>query len=281
MKQTSSLVSDIGILPTLSTVATQLITQLSDEFVELKAVSTLVEQDAACSLQLLRLANSALYNVATPIETIEDAIIKVLGLDVTRAVCLGIAFSDSFDVKKCTGINLEKLWIDSLMMARCTALGVKEHPELSGYTSIAYTGALLSNVGIMALAVIEPEALDDCIVGAEPWEFDERIVQQFNLSHREITVQLFDRWHLPTILNPLVRLESDSNHSPEMGLAKAAARSRELVDAFNKAQDPATSAEEDFSDAQLALVSGRPNWPLDKIHKSSVATAQSIGAAGR
>lgn len=225
-------------LPPLSLVANQLIAQLSDEYTSLEDMLSVIEQDAATTVRLLRLANSAQYHLPKPVVALDDAVTRVLGLDITRAVSLGIAFSAISSTTSCAVQNQRLIWLDSLLIASCTrsiTAAITDHREQAG---IAYTGALLGNLGMLVLASVYPTRVDRCFAYHSDLDEDERaklsigdlFKNEFSFDYSAISGALVSHWKLPLELMPIVTQSPNTANSTYACLAEYAQQARQLVD---------------------------------------------------
>ncbi len=219
------MVATVQNLPPLNLVANQIVAQLSDEFLSLAELVTVIEQDTAISARLLRLANSALYQRPKPVLSLREAVGTVLGLDITRAVSLGIAFSAFAAHKNCAIENQRALWLDSLLMANCSRSVTRALPEQEEFSGIAYAGALLGNMGLLVLASVYPERVDRCFAAQQEsldgestfCSLDRAVQSEFGFDHRSVAAALVSQWQLPAEFVPMVSLQAPS---PENQLAK-------------------------------------------------------------
>ena len=78
-------------LPTLPTVAYKLISISSKEEIGMKDIADLISKDASLSAKVLKIANSALYNLPCKISTIHQAASR-LGMNAIRNHTLSFSF---------------------------------------------------------------------------------------------------------------------------------------------------------------------------------------------
>ena len=83
-----SLLDQPNKLPTIPKVAQELIVSFSSEDVSVNDIAQQLSADPVLSAKLLRLANSAYFQLARSIETIDDAM-RILGLAMVRNLVLG------------------------------------------------------------------------------------------------------------------------------------------------------------------------------------------------
>jgi HD-like signal output (HDOD) protein len=191
-------------LPPLSPTAARLLELLSDENLSLNGLSRVIAQDPGIAARILGVANSAYFGQTTPIHSVEDAVIRVLGLNMVKSLAFSIAISGAFDTSRCQGFDLEAYWHRSLATATCSQLlcrciAGEPRPDPDG----AYLAGLLFDIGVLVLVHLFPEDYAQVLLAqqADPqqdlYPLEEALV---GLSSREAGAWLTDRWHLPDMI---------------------------------------------------------------------------------
>lgn len=155
--------ADVRKLPALPTTATEIVDSLSDEFVTLEKVAEILERDPSITARILSLANSAYYGQSGSISTVREAIVRVVGLDLTRGVALGIALGSTFDTSLCPNFDLPGFWQTSLYTAVINSAICKEIDCTESEQKLAFAAGLISQIGILTLAAVEPEKLEEAL----------------------------------------------------------------------------------------------------------------------
>ncbi len=104
------LARSIAALPPLPSTAQQILTCFGDEFIDAAKVAAVVDGDPAICAKLLGLANSAYFGLAEPVNTIGEAISRVLGVDTVRSLVLAMAIQCSFNSKGCPAFRTDQFW---------------------------------------------------------------------------------------------------------------------------------------------------------------------------
>ena len=86
-------------LPSLPTVASQLVTMTADEDATLADIADLVSQDVALSTKVLKVANSAFYNFPQQIGSVAQAL-SILGTKAVQSLVLSFSFMSAWMVGK-------------------------------------------------------------------------------------------------------------------------------------------------------------------------------------
>ena len=135
--------------------------------VELDEVVAVIERSPETAARILRCANSAYYGQRGHIHAVRDAVIRVLGLSVTKSLMLAMALSGCFQLKECPGFSRERHWfiaVAAASLARDLAPHLQASPRPTPAT--AYTAGLLHNLGTLALVHTFPREMAQ--VFAEP-----------------------------------------------------------------------------------------------------------------
>ncbi|HNP65562.1 MAG TPA: HDOD domain-containing protein, partial [Woeseiaceae bacterium] len=196
------LAESIAVLPPLPVTAQKILTCFGDEFIDADKVAEVVEGDPGICAKLLGLANSAYFGLAEPLYKIREAISRVLGVDTVRSLVLAMAIQQSFNSKDCPGFKVERFWVDSLKVAECCKkIAAMDDAAPDADRDLAYTTGLCFNLGLMALAHMEPQRSDKVLrkAVAEPGTgaLTRLLAEAFDTDHRFLTAELARAWSLP------------------------------------------------------------------------------------
>lgn len=192
----------IAALPPLPSTAEKILSCFGDEFIDAEAVAEVVEDDPGICARLLGLSNSSYFGLATPVADIREAIARVLGVDTVRSLVLAMAIQRSFNRKRCPAFNAERFWQSSLHVAECCKkIAASVESSNTAVRDLAYSTGLCHNLGLMALAHMEPDrtnqVLQDHGDGSTPATLRERFVEEIDTNHRIVTSELSRLWSLP------------------------------------------------------------------------------------
>ena len=195
-------------LPPLSPTASRLLELLTDQDLSLSGLSQVIAQDPAIAARILGVANSAYFGQATPIHSVEDAVIRVLGLNMVRSLAFSIAISGSFDTSGCQGFDLEAYWHRSLATAECSRLLCRCIPqERRPDPDAAYLGGLLFDIGVLVLVHLFPADYAQVLVRQREIPHPDLALleeMRVGISSRNAGAWLTDRWHLPDMIVRMV-----------------------------------------------------------------------------
>ncbi len=192
----------IAALPPLPATAQEILTCFGDEFIDADKVTAVVEGDPGICAKLLGLANSAYFGLAEPVTTMGEAISRVLGVDTVRSLVLAMAIQQSFNNRKCPAFDSERFWVQSLLTAECCKQLVATDADASDtLRDLAYSAGLCHNLGLMALAHMEPKRTNAVLRAHHKksghGNLGSLLVDEFGTDHRIMTAELARFWSLP------------------------------------------------------------------------------------
>jgi HD-like signal output (HDOD) protein len=202
-------------LPKMSPMMTQLLARLARRNCEVPEVTSIVEKDTLLSAQVLRLANSAAFGRAQPINSVRHAIAMV-GVGSIRKFALGSSISNLFSrFRTAPSFSLTRFNLHSVGVATMVEL-------LSGELSMAFSegafiAGLLHDVGKLLIAASMPKQYEDILalnaVNRSPLVECEREV--LGTDHAELSGLAVARWELA---EP-VRWAAFYHHAPAEAMA--------------------------------------------------------------
>lgn len=145
-------------LPPMPEIAARIVTLTQDSRSSIDALVGAIEQDPSLAAQILREARSPLYGFRGELNSIKEAIVRVLGYERVSQVALAIAAGRAFDVPQEGRLGLRQFWrhaLHSAVLAHRLAFQVRG-PEVN--PSLVYLAALLHNFGLLLLGhLFRPE----------------------------------------------------------------------------------------------------------------------------
>jgi len=195
----------IAALPPLPSTAQEILTCFGDEFIDADAVANVVENDPAICARLLGLSNSSYFGLAEPVSNIREAISRVLGVDTVRSLVLAMAIQRSFDSKRCPAFDADRFWTQSLQTAECCKkIAAADESSTDSVRNLAYSTGLCHNLGLMALAHIEPDRTNNVLLTNEqemaPGSLRAIFTDELKTDHGIVTAELSRLWSLPEIM---------------------------------------------------------------------------------
>lgn len=186
-------------LPTLPTVASEIITLTAREDTTLADIANLVSKDTALSAKILKVSNSAFYSFAQQISSINQAV-SILGINAVRSLVLSFSFLSMKGGKKKVHFNFEKFWKNSLAGAVASKL-IMERVKGADTEEIFICG-LLQNLGELIVARTFPEEYEEVLAKISEGQHDALKSEEdtFGTSHPTIGYEVAKNWGFPEVL---------------------------------------------------------------------------------
>ena len=185
-------------IPPPSTMAREVLRIAGDDYVDLEEVAGLIEKSPELTARVLRCANSAYYGHRRRVNSAQEAIIRVLGLSVTKGLILALSLASPFQVRACGGFRYDRHWFISMVTA-ILARDLAGSLQLTGKLSPgeAYTAGLIHNLGMLAMVHAFPEEISEILDEAEPFGMAARMQDRLGLNHYLAGGWLARYWGLP------------------------------------------------------------------------------------
>jgi HD-like signal output (HDOD) protein len=177
---------------------------LGDDSFSLEDLALVINQDPGLSARILGLANSAYFAQQNPVLTVEDAIIRVLGLNMVKSLAFSIAVTGTFESSACRSFDLQEYWSHSLSiatLAKQISLAVGHEKKLDA--EAAYLAGLLYDIGVLVLVYEFPEEYARVLLMSKQQpdrDLLELETEVIGIDHRQAGIWLGHRWHLPEIV---------------------------------------------------------------------------------
>ncbi len=206
-------------LPAVPVIAGQILKLRFNPHATSHDLAQIIEKDPSLSAQLMSWARSPYYGYAGKINSIESAIVKVLGFDLVMNLALGIVLGRSMQVSPDGPLGLREYWRFAICCAALVETLVKLMPvQKRPILGLAYLGGLLHNFGHLLLAQVFPphfQLLNRYVV-ANP-DVNIRQIEHYVLGagHDLIGAWLMQSWQLPPEIIIAVRFHHQENYSNE------------------------------------------------------------------
>ena len=208
-------VQGVNDLPAMPGIATEIIRIRNNPYAHASELAAVIEQDPSLSAQVIRYATSPLYAYQGKIHSVEQAIVRVLGMDFVEDLAFGLSLGKAFNNPKDGPLGLNNFWQHSLYCAAltqalCNQIDYSSRPP----ASVGYLAGLLHNFGMLLLGHLFPAQFERLTkaVTAEP----ERSLldlerETIAVSHAELGLWLMDAWDMPKEIVEAVR----EHHNPQ------------------------------------------------------------------
>jgi len=210
-----------GRLPSVPRLFTELTALMANPDATLADAERLVEQDAAMTAKVLKLANSAYFGRARPVNGVGQAI-GYLGLNALKSLTLAAGALTAFPTdRRIAGFSIERLQGHSALVARITRRLLDDRQHEEG----AVAAALLHDLGMLVLASRAPDYLAEVLGRSEREQralFEiERELRGF--THAEVGAHVLGLWGLPHAIVEAVAYHHDPSaaHDPQLDAVTA------------------------------------------------------------
>jgi putative nucleotidyltransferase with HDIG domain len=243
----------LRLLPPFPAIAQRVLSLVNQEGVAVQQIGELVKMDPSFSAELLRFANSALFNVRNEVKSVSQAII-LLGLDRVKTMATMVAVNRMVRASVRHGA-LRKIWVHSL----ATALIAEEVARTSGVASdVAYTAGLLHNLGTLGLMSAYPEEYSRMLEVTQDFGFDLLQTERdlFDINHCLAGCYLAQDWNFPDELAAAIAVHHEEPVPQEASLDNVVKISWRLSDVLGYVAFP---PDKDWSYADLVAFLPNPS----------------------
>ncbi len=179
---------DALVLPTLPEIALKVRQAADDPEINLNKMSDIIGQDAALSLGMLKVANSALLGRSVKVETVNQAVTRI-GLRQIKSIATAMALEQVFiSENEIVAMYLKKSWaktidVSSVAIALMTTyLKTNKHTPLT--VDALTLAALVHNIGVLPILT---EAENHPDVFANPTFLQQAIIKLSSKVGAEVT----------------------------------------------------------------------------------------------
>ncbi len=210
-----SRVMNLTDIPAMPRIAQEVLQLAGNPYANTTDLSAIIEQDPGLSAQLLRYARSPFYGYRGEIQSVTDAISRVLGFDMVMDMALGISMGKAFKNPADGPLGLNAFWRHATYSAALVQrLGNAVSAQHRPRPGMAYLAGLLHNIGILLLGHLfrkEFNMLTKAIKDNPGVELVELEMQVLGVTHMELGVWLMEAWNLPSELIVATR----EHHNPD------------------------------------------------------------------
>ncbi len=222
-------VSNIRNLPTPPIVFHQIQKVINDPNVNAAQVASILAEDPAMSVKVLKMTNSAFYGLAREIESVRQAVV-IIGFEAIKNLVLSASVLDMFKGKNIDEEYQEKFWRHSLSTAfGCRLLARKLRDRAVIDPDAAFSAGLLHDVGKLIICCYLPEEYAQFAAERArdreslDYQIEEKI---FGYHHAQIGGFLAEQWKIPHRLKEAIEFHHqpalDQGEEPIAGLVHLA-----------------------------------------------------------
>ena len=277
-------------LPPMPALALRILRLTANSEATARELGELIEFDPSLTAQIMRYARSALFNYPGQINSVQEAVTRVLGFDRVAHIALGIASVRAFEVPRQGLLGMDQFWRHSLYNAFvCQRMAPKCHSD----KGLAYLCGLLHNFGLLLIGHLFPQEFDELNTlreanpDASMHSLEQQVFgasndqQMLAVGHGAIGGILHRLWELP---DPVVKAAGMHQHDGYHGehepyvlmvqLANALLKERGIGDEFNPDDIVSLASSLGLSEGDIA----RLNEEIDSVSGELDALALSLSS---
>ncbi len=200
-QQISALIKTSDGLPAMSEVGQKLLHLMQEADAHVRQLTEIVGSDPALAAQIIRYANAPFFGFQGRIDSVEKAVITVLGYDGVMGIALGLVAMGSLPASAKALLTREGFWWKAVAAGSIAqALATQRPLRKQLKPGLAYLSALLRDIGHLFLASRFKDACDAIADRRQqlpdmPLASIEQDV--LGMSHAQIGEQLLQAWQLP------------------------------------------------------------------------------------
>lgn len=254
-------------LPPMPALALRILRLTTDADASAKELADLIEFDPSMTAQIMRYAGSALFNYPGQINSVQEAVTRVLGFDRVAHIALGIASVRAFEIPRKGMLGMDEFWRHSLY---CAFLCQRMAARCGEDKGLAYLCGLLHNFGLLLIGHLFPEEFDELneLRESNPEASMHSLEQQvfgagdqqqlLAVGHGAIGGILHRLWQLPDPVIKAAGMHQSPDYHGEheqyvlmVQLSNGLLKERRIGDEFNPDDLPGLAAALNLSDVDL------------------------------
>lgn len=206
-------------LPPLPASSQRIIRLCANEKAGTDELCEVISLDPSLAAQVVSWASSPYYGAPGEIESVEDAIIRVLGFDMVMNLALGLSMGKALAVPENGPRHYDNYWFDAVSFASLMEIMVKKMPaKKRPRLGHAYLAGLLHNFGLLTIGAVLPPHFSILSRHLEvnahlPTNLVE--MHLLKLSREQIGAWLLRHWALPDGICNGIRYSKDLAYEGE------------------------------------------------------------------
>lgn len=188
----------LGHLPAMPDMAQAILALQLNPDAGAKELAAVVGRDPSLAAQVMRYACSPLFGYRGSLDSLQEAISRVLGFDAVMHLTLGLATGKPFRIQRRGPLGLDAHWrhaVYSAALAQALAQEIK--PPLRPKPGLAYLAGLLHNFGHLLFGVLfkkEFACLNEAMLSQPEARIEDLESTIFGVSHAAVAARLLSHW---------------------------------------------------------------------------------------
>jgi HD-like signal output (HDOD) protein len=196
-------------LPSIPVLAVQILSMCQDSKADSKKMAELISHDPAFAAKLLSLANSGFYaRIQHQITNLAQGV-TLLGREAVAVLAFSFSLYQNLRGEEFGSFDHQQFWRRSIL-ASIAGRAIAKQASFEEYDEV-FLGALLQDIGMLALSVVSGDAYPRVVLEAEHCHYllQELEREQFGADHAEVGVWLANEWKLPEVFKEAIGQSHD------------------------------------------------------------------------
>lgn len=198
-------------LPSLPTIAMEVINVIEDPKTNVHTLSQIISKDQVLATKVLKISNSPFYGYAKTISTVDFAIV-ILGFETLKEVVMSISVTSHLSKNVSKDFNINSFWEHSI----ATSITARELAKSIGYKILgeAFVSGLIHDLGLLILNQYFNKEFNEVasLVKEKGMKIIEAEMKIYGVTHDEVGSWLAQRWNFPKQLTEAMRY----HHNPSL-----------------------------------------------------------------
>ncbi len=241
-------VAELDTLPVIPQLARRLLELRDDPNATVEQLVDVVNMDPGLAALIIRYANSPLYG-QTEVDSLDDAIFRVLGFENVLNLALGKALSQAFRLPGLGPMGLAAFWHNAIFSAALLQKLAQRHgKQWDLKPGNAWLCGLTHNIGYLVLAALfETEYfwLNKALLAKPDVPVTDLETRLLGVTHAELGRRLMEAWEMPAVLHAVAGEHHnpgyEGDHAQVVRLVQVTdqlLRSHRMSDAASEEPDP-------------------------------------------
>lgn len=228
-------------LPPLPETIIRILALRQHEQINARELVEIVEQDPVLAAQLISYANSAFFSHASSVTSIQDAVLRVVGVTPAMDLAVGLSVGRVLQIPHEGVLGARRLWRHAtysaaLMQQLAGQMPAAGRPD----PGTAYLCGLLHDIGLFVLGLLFPQehrALNQLVQQHPEVALNRFEYNLMGVSHGELGQMAMRYWDMPEVLATVARHHHNASYSGEhdtliglLNLAESLLSSQGLTD---------------------------------------------------
>ncbi len=201
-------ITKIQALPPLPGTAARIVNLISNPDADVEELVDVIEQDPLLAAQIIRWASSPLYGYRGQINSVRNAIVRVLGFNFVLDLALGLAMMESLKAPKDSVVGTRMFWIQALASTRLMPRLAAKMPVALGFkTEEIFMAGLLHNIGFPLFGHLFAKEFGMLrqLINANPtlsvYNLENFV---FGVNHAQLGAWLMKAWAMPDMIADII-----------------------------------------------------------------------------